>query len=213
MFRWRTRPPSHRKDSSGPVRDSVNAGSSTLQDGYPDASAAGPRIPPLRESEWDETQRLLIQTAAAGRVAAINATLARCPRVLELVTALGRELRSEQIPARDREIAILRTGAQCASDYVVAEHRRIGLTLGLTVGEVRSALLARSGFRDDSFDTVICQLVDELHASNQVSDNTWQKVATRYDYEQSIQMVTLIGFYHMLSYFLNAIRVPLDQPS
>lgn len=175
------------------------------------SSVTHPRIEPLHECEWDERQRILIEAAAAGRVAAINTTLARCPEILELVSALGRELRSERIPARDREVAILRTGWRCRSEYVTAEHRRIGLAAGLTADDVDCAITDPGGFSGDSFDAVICRLVDELHQSSCVSDTTWRAVVANYDEQQSIQIVSLVGFYHMLSYFLNALRVPLDQ--
>ncbi|HWN97990.1 MAG TPA: carboxymuconolactone decarboxylase family protein, partial [Blastocatellia bacterium] len=71
-----------------------------------------PRIAPLQPSEWDdETRELLEGLRREGQVYNIFATLARHPPLLKRWMVFGGHVLSKStLPARDREIAILRMG-------------------------------------------------------------------------------------------------------
>src|SRR5213075_1951658 len=74
-----------------------------------------PRINPLPESEWnDDTKELLETLRRDGQVYNIFATLARHPQLLKRWLVFGGHvLGKSTLPARDREIAILRMGWLC----------------------------------------------------------------------------------------------------
>jgi hypothetical protein len=75
-----------------------------------------PRIPPLPESEWDSETIELMQTLRRdGQVFNIFATLARHPKLLKRWLVFGNHVLSKSsLPAREREIAILRMAGYAA---------------------------------------------------------------------------------------------------
>ena len=71
-------------------------------------------------------------------------TLARNAPLTKGFLALGGQLlRGEGLPAREREIVILRTGWRAQSEYEFGQHTLIGEAVGLTTDEV--ARLADAG--------------------------------------------------------------------
>ena len=95
-----------------------------------------PRLSPLPEAEWDERQRAVLEPLLIGPTRNIYTTLVRAPELAERMTTLGRTLRAEGMSVRHRETLILRTGANCGSEYEFAEHRRLALQGGMTSQDI-----------------------------------------------------------------------------
>src|SRR5215831_17903038 len=93
-----------------------------------------PRIAPVPASEWDdETREILENMRRDGRVYNIFATLAHHPQLLRRWLVFGGHVLSKStLPARDREIAILRMGWLCRAEYEWGHHVAIGKQVGLT---------------------------------------------------------------------------------
>ena len=126
------------------------------------------------------------------------------------MVTLGRGLRGGTVPEREREILILRTGWNCRSEYEFAQHRRLALSVGMTLDDLARIQAGPDAVGWDSFEAVLCRAADELHGGAAISDATWAALAGRYDDEQLIQAVLLIGYYHLVSFVLNALGVPLE---
>ena len=121
----------------------------------------------------------------------------------------GHLLRGEGLPAREREIVILRTGWRAQSEYEFGQHTTIGLGVGLTADEV--AWLADVGtpaWAED--DAVLVAMVDELCYEDAVSDATWSLLAKRFSEEQLLELLVLAGYYRMVSGLLNGAGVALE---
>jgi alkylhydroperoxidase family enzyme len=113
------------------------------------------------------------------------------------------------LPARHREIVILRTGWRSGSVYEFGQHTRFGQEAGLTPEEIRRlATEGTDGWRKDERDLVI--FADELCATNTVSDQTWAALARRWTEEELLELVVLAGFYRLVSGFLNTVGVQLE---
>ena len=95
-----------------------------------------PRVAPLPESEWGEEVRELMgrTTREPGEpVLGIFATLAHHPKLLKRWTVFGSHvLYKSTLPARERELLILRIGWLCRAEYEWAQHVGIGKRAGLT---------------------------------------------------------------------------------
>ena len=87
-----------------------------------------PRIEPLAEDQWDpETRELLARSQMHGRVLNIFSTLAHYPKLLKRwMVFAGHILGKSSLPARDREILILRIGWLCRAEYEWGQHVLIG---------------------------------------------------------------------------------------
>jgi alkylhydroperoxidase family enzyme len=113
------------------------------------------------------------------------------------------------LPARHREIVILRTGWRSGSVYEFGQHTRFGREAGMTPEEIRRlATEGSDGWTPDERTLVI--FADELCATNTVSEETWEALAGRWNEEELLELVVLAGFYRLVSGFLNTIGVQLE---
>jgi alkylhydroperoxidase family enzyme len=167
------------------------------------------RIAPLTPDEHDEQTRELLGTAGAPGSPASNifTTLVRHPGLFRKWLPFGGKLLAGKIPARERELAILRTGWQCRSEYEWGQHVLIGKASGLTDDEIARIQEGPDAPGWDAFDAALLRAADELHDDSCVSDATWEALAGRYDVPQLIELVMLIGHYHLVAFTLNSLGV------
>ncbi len=170
-----------------------------------------PRLPPVDPDHADEaTRALLDRVRVASGDANIFTTLVRHPDLFRRWIAFGGALLSGALPARDRELLILRTGWNCGAEYEWAQHVLLGRAAGLTDDEIeRVAGAPLDGWPDP--DRVLLRAADELHRDFEISDGTWRHLAERYDTEQLIEVPMLVGHYHLVAMTLRSLRVELDE--
>jgi alkylhydroperoxidase family enzyme len=176
---------------------------------------ATPRVPPLRDDEIDaETLALFGATSDGARRAPILnifRTLAHHPKLLKRWLVFGNHvLAKSTLPARERELAILRIGWLCGAEYEWGQHAAIARATGLTDDEIRRTAegLDAAGWSD--FDAAILRAVDELHADAFLSDASWNALAARWSTQQLIDFVFAVGQYNLVSMALNTLGVQLD---
>lgn len=114
------------------------------------------------------------------------------------------------ITLREREIVIDRTCARCGSAYEWGVHmafyrERAGFTEEQVAG-THAADVDASGFPPR--ERLLLRLVDELHDTAEVSDTLWQQLRAEWTDEQLIELVVLVGRYHLISFVTNAFRIP-----
>ena len=137
-------------------------------------------------------------------------TLAHEPDLFRAFTRLGGYLlREGRIPARERELVILRVGWRSGSEYEFGQHTVIGRAVGVTSDEVaRLATDSVDGWSDD--DAALLRLADELCTDNVVSDATWRTLAARWDAGQLLELLVLAGYYRLVSGMLSSAGVALE---
>lgn len=138
----------------------------------------------------------------------IFATLARHPRLMKRWSAFGGVLLyGGALPARERELLILRTGYLCRSPYEWGQHVPIGRAAGLTDDEIARVANGPddSGWSTDDAD--VLRAADELHADSRISDATWEALASRWDEQQLIEVCMVVGQYHLVAMTLNSLGV------
>ena len=172
-----------------------------------------PRIDPLPESEWDDEIRPLLENLRReGRVYNIFTTLARHPKLLNGWLVFGKHILSQStLPARDREIAILRVGWLCRAEYEWGHHVAIGKLTGLSADDITRIAEGADATGWDTFETSLLHAVDELHANSVISDPTWQTLAARYNTEQLLDFLFTVGQYKLVSMVLNSVGVELEE--
>jgi 4-carboxymuconolactone decarboxylase len=166
-----------------------------------------PRIAPLPRSGNPPDVQALIDDAlpANGPTANIFLTLANHPGLMRRFMPFGGKLLMKgKLPARERELVILRTAWLCGSDYEWGQHARIGREAGLTDEE-----LARipTGAGWSAPDDLLLKATDELATDHRLSDGTWAALADRYDDQQLIELTLLVGSYAMVAGMLNSVGV------
>lgn len=120
---------------------------------------------------------------------------------------------------REREIAIIRTGALTRSEYEWGMHVSIyGEKCGFDAKQIADITTARS-WQDleatlwTDNERLIVRMVDELHHHSTVSDTTWAQMNAQWPREQVMELVFASSFYHMAAFFLNSAAVPLETGS
>ncbi|MBD3648626.1 MAG: carboxymuconolactone decarboxylase family protein, partial [Pseudomonadales bacterium] len=120
-------------------------------------------------------------------------------------------LSKSTLPPREREIAILRIGWLCQSEYEWGQHVLIGRHVGLTDDEINRV---KDGADADGWtqqERLVIRAVDELKQENCVSDDTWNGLKQNWSDQQMIDLVYAVGQYNMVSWALNSFGVPLDE--
>jgi alkylhydroperoxidase family enzyme len=158
------------------------------------------------------TLTLALCVVAAAGVAAQPAmdleTLREHAALVEGVGPFHRYISSEStLPARDRELLILRVAALGRSAGVWHAHVPAALAGGLTrdeLGRVGAEAAARGW---SAFDSTLIRSADELYWNSFVSDATWNALATTYTRHQLMDAVFTVAHYSMWAMTMNSVGV------
>jgi 4-carboxymuconolactone decarboxylase len=172
-----------------------------------------PRVPPIADEDLDEEGReFLRQVSREGRVLNIYRTLAAHPKLLKRWGVFGTHvLYKSTLPARERELLILRTGWLCRSEYEWGQHVIIAKGVGVTHEEIECVKAGPDAEGWAPFDAALVRAADELHNDAFISDGTWQALSERFDTQQLIDVIFAVGQYHVVSMALNTLGVQLDE--
>ena len=171
-----------------------------------------PRIPPLGPADRDEAaQSLLDDMGALGADLNIFTTLVRHPKLFRRWSPFGGTLLlAGTLPARDRELLILRTVWNNGCEYEWGQHLRIAREAGLG-DEIDRVVDGPAAPGLAPFDAALLQAADELHRGSVISDGTWARLRERYDDRQLIEVPMLVGHYTLLAFTLNSLGVQREQ--
>jgi AhpD family alkylhydroperoxidase len=165
-----------------------------------------PRVEPVTDPSPEVAELLDKTRIGSGPPLNIFATLARHPRLLKRFNVLGGLfLGRGLLPARERELVILRTGWLGRCEYEFGQHTVLGRRAGLSDEEIRRVTRDDAAWPPD--DALLIRMADELHRSRDVSDEVWEGLGRRWSEAELLELVTLAGFYGMVSGLLNAARV------
>ncbi|MFZ1888936.1 MAG: carboxymuconolactone decarboxylase family protein [Candidatus Binataceae bacterium] len=148
----------------------------------------------------------------------INGQVINIFRVLMNHPALARRwmvfaahvLGKSTLPARERELAILRIGWLNQAPYEWEQHVIIGKRSGISDAEIEQIQKGpKAGW--NRHEAAILQAADDLFENSVVSDQTWATLAEKYNTEQMMDVVFAIGQYNLVSWALNSFGVPLDD--
>ena len=173
-----------------------------------------PRIPPLEPTFWTGEIRAMLDPDNTGRdVAAVYRTFARHPALYVPRQILSEHIRLKNtLPPRVREMAILRIGFLCGSEYEWAAHARAGRAAGLSDDEIKR-IASGPGAGWNAKDTAVLRAVDELFADDDVTEATWKALTAQFDRKQQLDFLITAGGYRMVSMALNTFGVPLEENS
>ena len=172
-----------------------------------------PRVAPVPKAEWTEAQQAIMASLSqAGRGEYnVYTTMLNHPALMEDWLVFGRYILTENsLPARDREVAILRIGWLCQSEYEWSRHVPIGKAAGLTDADIEHIIAGPSAEGLSTGDRLLLQATDELHEDAFISDETWSGLSAIYSKEQLMDLVFTVGQYNLVSMALNSFGVQLD---
>ncbi|ORB75419.1 carboxymuconolactone decarboxylase family protein [Mycobacterium scrofulaceum] len=168
------------------------------------------RLPPLPADQWDEATHKAL--SAMRDPAANNAlsTLAHHPALAKAFLRFNVHLlTSSTLPARVRELAILRVAHRRECAYEWFHHVSMAKAEGITedqIAAVRGDAREDAGHVDE-FDRAVITAVDELDDKSRLSDETWAALGGRLDDRQRMDFVFTVGCYATLAMAFNTFGV------
>ncbi len=174
------------------------------------------RLPPLPADQWDEA----VQQSLAGMLPAERrnprdagnalATLANHPALVKAFLGFNVHLFTSTLPARLRELAVLRVAHRRQCAYEWEHHASIAKRLGITEDEIEAV---RRGEARDELERAVLTGVDELEEESQLSDETWAALGERLDDRQRMDYIFTVGCYATLAMAFNTFGVEIEQYS
>ena len=168
-----------------------------------------PRVPPLSDEEMPADIKELFGDAP---LLNIFRTLSHHPDLFRRWMVFGNHvLGKSTLPAREREIAILRVGHLRNSGYEWTQHVRIALDCGLSQEEIRRIRTGPDAPEWTDAERALLRATDELVEDAFVTDATWKSVTEHFDTQQAMDLVFAVGQYNLVSMALNTLGVQVEE--
>ena len=139
-------------------------------------------------------------------------TLAHHPELAKAYFTLnGHILLATTLSERHRELLIMRVAAVRRCGYEWAQHLFMARDAGLTDEEIsRISYGAESPFWS-GVEAALTRSVDELVLDGNLSDPTWNTLATEFSTQQILDIIFTVGTYDLLARLFNSLRMDIDD--
>jgi len=173
-----------------------------------------PRIAPLEppfEPDAAESLRQWMPRNSPVPPLALFRTMHRNPKLAAAMHPFGRfNLRDSSIAPRDREIVIHRTCALCHCEYEWGVHvASFAERVGFSAAEIEATVTGAAVW--DDREQLLVSLTDALHRTAAVPDELWAGLREHWSENQLLELVALVGWYHVISFVANSAQVKLED--
>jgi len=167
-----------------------------------------PRIKPLEEKEMSPAQREFFKSGAStsNNIKTCLYNLEMCRRYAPFLSYF---VDTSALSLRDKEVLVLRTAWLCKADFIWNAHVRRARTAGLTDADISAIVEGSQSRKLGNRETVLIRAVDELHASQFITDATWKSLAAMYETPQLLETVFIVGQYHLLAMYQKSVGIPI----
>jgi len=110
-----------------------------------------------------------------------------------------------------REIAIIRAGVLCGSSYEVHQHRRIGKGIGMSQALLDGIAEGPGAAVFAPLQRQVMEFTDDVAKNVRASDATFDPLCKALGYKQIQELVITIGYYMMVSRFLETFDVDIES--
>jgi len=172
------------------------------------------RVPIITDAEATPAQLAALEPLRRpdGTVLNIFRTMTNHPDLTRRWLVFGNHvLAKSTLSPRIRELTILRVGWRCGSDYEWGQHVLISRELGISDAEISRLQLDDIDSGWDAAEACILRAADELHATHEMTDPTWDALCEHYDLQQRMDLVFAVGQYTLVSMALNTFGVARDE--
>ena len=122
----------------------------------------------------------------------------------------GKLMPGGKLPRRETELVILRVAHLRDCEYEYHHHIRLGKRAGLTSEDFDRINAGPAADGWSGRERTILTAVDELVASDDITDNTWSELRGHLDERRLIELVMLVGHYEMLATTIGTLRIQTD---
>lgn len=177
-----------------------------------------PRIEPASADELDEEATEIVMnlraSSGAGEMSEIPAfmrTMIKHKDVFRCQMLTGTAMFNGLIPARERELAILRIGWLCGAPYEYGQHVVIAKRRGITSEEIARVRKGSTAEGWSDHERAILAGVEELLDNKAMSDATWNTLVKTWDEARMIEYTMVVGQYVSTALIQNALKVRMEN--
>jgi 4-carboxymuconolactone decarboxylase len=182
------------------------------------------RIAPLLPPDWDEATYDVMTMLPHGRDNVLKGwglgkpvlgtnllctQLRHAPLAKAFLAFNAHFFYASKLPARIREILILRIAWLRHAEYEYVAHVALGKRAGLTDAEIERMQLGPSAQGLPAGDADLLRAVDELKAEARIGQDTWAALSQVFDEQQLLEIIFIVGCYETLAMALNSCEVQL----
>ena len=153
-----------------------------------------------------------LQSGPRGKIGLIGpfGVWAHAPAIGTAAQAFGGVARFEtSLPERIKEIAICTVGAHYRAKFEFAAHGPMAIAAGVSAGAVDAIRLGKDPGFTEPADRASYSVARELLLEHKLSDATFADAKRCFGEAALVELVTIIGYYCMISLTLNAFDVDL----
>lgn len=110
----------------------------------------------------------------------------------------------------ERELAILRVAHVTQAAYERQQHEQLARAVGIEEDAIAATATDDPAAVLDADGALICRATDEITRDVRLSDATLAAVRERWGDGGTAELVLCVGYYNMVSRFLESTRVPLE---
>ncbi len=171
------------------------------------------RIAKIDEAKHPELGDIVAEVRGLrGRVSDLYGTLLNSPDVtagwLKFFTAVRRKAK---LPARYRELVILRVALLNHAPYEFKAHRHHGLEAGLSEAQLEALADWRASRLFDEAERAVLDYCDTMTRDIEVPDPVFERVRVLFDDRELVELTATIAGYNLVSRFLVALKI--GQPA
>lgn len=109
-----------------------------------------------------------------------------------------------------REIAIVRVGVLSHANYEVYQHEEISRRIGMSEAKIRAIHEGPWAADFSEVERLVMLFTDDVVANVRASDMTFNPLAARLSHQEMQELVITIGFYMLVSRFLETFDVDIE---
>jgi len=110
-----------------------------------------------------------------------------------------------------REMAIVRVGILCRSDYEVYQHRKVSKRVGMSAEKIAALEIGSSAPVFSELERMVLRFAEETVEHHKATDATFEALQRHLSHEQLVELAIAVGCYIMVSTFLNTFEIDIED--
>lgn len=124
----------------------------------------------------------------------------------------GAILRENEIDTQLRELVILRVGILSGASYEVHQHKRVARSAGVSDEKIAALENEADSPVFSDLERLVLRFTDTVVNEVKAPDELFNSVLEHLNHRQMAELVLIIGFYMMVSRFLENFEVDIEPP-
>lgn len=176
-----------------------------------------PRLAPIKPEDTDaEAQAFIARwTGAAFQNPDTNPmllTFAHHPQLADVFSQLNIHLlRTNTLPVKLRQIAIMRTAWICGATYMWSSHLNTSVRAGLEPDFFGPVQVGSDDPYFTEFERVVICATEELVHNRKIGAENWQRLSAEWNHQQMLDFMFTVGTYAAVAGVMRSVGVQRDE--